>query len=100
MWRKVIDGTMYIPTREEVLAKTKAVIVHDTNDDFKVPDNLFNGLYLQTDPANQKKEGAWAYGQLQNNLCYFKKTGRYGAIPVANGTYDELSQAIPVKVNK
>ena len=100
MWRKVIDGTMYIPTREEVLAKTKAVIVHDTNDDFKVPDNLFNGLYLQTDPANQKKEGAWAYGQLQNNLCYFKKTGRYGAIPMVPGLYDDAAKAIQVQVKK
>ncbi len=100
MWRKVIDGTMYIPTREEVLAKTKAVILHDSNDDFKVPDNLYNGLYLQTDPGNQRKEGAWAYGQWQNNLTYFKKTGRYGAIPMVTGLYDDAAKAIPVQVKK
>lgn len=100
MWRKVIDGTMYIPTREEVLAKTKAVIVHDGTDDFKVPDNLYNGLYLQTDPGNQKTEGAWAYGQWQNNLTYFKKTGRYGAIPMVTGLYDDAANTIPVKVKK
>ena len=100
MWRKVIDGTMYIPTREEVVAKTKAVIVHDGSDDFKVPDNLYNGLYLQTDPGNQQKEWQWTYGQWQNNLTYFKKTGRYGAIPMVTGLYDDAAKAIPVQVKK
>ena len=100
MWRRIIDGSMYIPSRQEVVEKTKVVIVHNTADDFKVPDALYNGLYLQTDPANQKKEGAWAYGQWQNNLCYFKSTGRYGAIPMVTGLYDDLAKSIPVQVNK
>ena len=100
MWRRVIDGSMYIPSREEVVEKTKVVIVHDTNNDFCVWDNLYDGLYLQTDPANQKKEGAWNYGQWQNNLCYFKSTGRYGAIPMVTGLYDNAAKAIPVQVKK
>lgn len=99
MFRKIIDGTMYIPTREEVVGKTKIIIINNVtsgNDEDKYAawGSLYDGLYKQTDPFN-KGNGQW-----MDNYCYFKKTGRYGAIPVANGTYDELSQAIPVKVNK
>ena len=61
MWRKIIDGTMYIPTREEVVDKTKIVVVNDLDiskgyDSYTSWDDLYNGVYLQTDPANQKKE--------------------------------------------
>lgn len=100
MWRKIIDGTMYIPSREEVVEKTKIVVVNDKEGDYTSWDDLYNGLYLQTDPFNQKKEGAWNYGQWQNNLCYFKSTGRYGAIPIVTGLYDDAAKAIPVQVKK
>ena len=94
MWRKILDGTMYIPSREEVVEKTKVVIVHDTSDDFRVWDNLYDGLYKQTDPGNPGN------GQWENNLCYFKSTGRYGAIPMVTGLYDAAAKTIPVQVNK
>ena len=94
MWRRIIDGTMYIPSREEVVAKTKIVILHDTNDDFRVWDNLYDGLYKQTDPANRGN------GYFGDNLCYFKSTGRYGAIPMVTGLYDDAAKAIPVQVKK
>ena len=94
MWRKIIDGTMYIPSREEVVAKTKVVILHDTTSDFKVPDDLYDGLYKQTDPGNPGN------GRFGDNLCYFKKTGRYGAIPMVTGLYDDAAKAIPVQVKK
>ena len=35
-----------------------------------------------------------------DNYCYFKSTGRYGAIAIVNGLYDDLAKNIPVKVNK
>ena len=94
MWRKIIDGTMYIPTREEVVAKTKTVIIHDANDDFKVPDALYDGLYKQTDPGNLGN------GRLGDNLCYFKSTGRYGAIPMVTDLYDDVAKSISVQVKK
>ncbi len=100
MWRRIIDGTMYIPSREEVVAKTKIVVVNDKADDYTAWDDLYNGLYLQTDPGNQRKESQWNYGQWQNNLCYFKSTGRYGAIPIVTGLYDDAAKAIPLQVKK
>ena len=99
MFRKMIDGTMYIPSREEVVEKTKIVVINDIssgNDEQKYAawGDLYDGLYKQTDPFNRNN------GQWMDNFCYFKKTGRYGAIPVAIGLYDSLSQAIPVQVKK
>lgn len=99
MFRKIIDGTMYIPTREEVVEKTKIVIINNVSsgsDEQKYAawDNLYDGLYKQTDPFNANN-GYW-----MDNHCYFKRTGRYGTIPIVNGLYDEAAQAIPVQVRK
>ena len=94
MWRKILDGTMYIPSREEVVAKTKAVLIHDADNDFKVPDALYDGLYKVNDPGNLG-DGRW-----ENNLWYLKSSGRYGAIPMVTGLYDEAAKAIPVQVKK
>jgi hypothetical protein len=94
MWRKIIDGSMYIPSREEVVAKTQVVILHDSSNDFKVPDALYDGLYKQTDPGNPGD------GRFGNNLCYFKKTGRYGAIPMVTGLYDDAAKGIYKQVKK
>ena len=94
MWRRIIDGTMYIPTREEVVAKTKAVLIHDADNDFKVPDALYDGLYKVTDPGNPG-DGCW-----ENNGWYLKSSGRYGAIPMVSGLYDDVAKTIPVQVKK
>ena len=98
MWRQIIKGRMYIPTREEVVEKTKIVVINDK--DYTAWDDLYNGVYLQTDPFNQKKEARHNYGQWYNNLCYFKSTGRYGAIPMVIALYDEAAKKIPVQVKK
>lgn len=99
MFRKVIDGTLYIPTREEVVGKTKIVIINNVtsgNDEQKYATwgDLYDGLYKQTDPMNRGN------GQWMDNFCYFKKTGRYGAIPMVTGLYDDVANAIPVQVKK
>ena len=93
MWRRIIDGTMYIPTREEVVAKTKVAIMHD-QDNYTVPDALYDGLYVVDDPGNF---GTKHFG---DNLWYLKSTGRYGAIPLVTGFYDDAAKAISVKVKK
>ena len=103
MWRRIIDGTMYIPSRKEVVDKTKIVVINDMQSGYESYtswDDLYNGLYLQTDPFNQKKEARHNYGQWYNNLCYFKSTGRYGAIPIVMGLYDDLAKQIPVQVKR
>ena len=99
MFRQIINGTMYIPTREEVVGKTKVVIINDVNngsdeDKYATWGDLYDGLYKQTDPFNRR------YGQWMDNYCYFKSTGRYGAIPMVTDLYDDAAKNIPVKVKK
>ena len=99
MFRKIIDGTMYIPTREEVVGETKYVIINDVtsgNDEDKYAawGDLYDGLYKQTDPFNPNG------GQWMNNYCYFKSTGRYKAIPIVPGLYDDVAKNIPNQVKK
>ena len=99
MFRKIIDGTMYIPSREEVVGNTKIAVINNVstgNDEQKYAawGDLYDGLYKQTDPFNRGN------GQWMDNFCYFKKSGRYGTIPVCIELYDDLAKSIPVQVNK
>ncbi|MCR4602519.1 MAG: glycosyl hydrolase family 98 [Prevotella sp.] len=99
MFRKILDGTMYIPSREEVVEKTKIVVVNDVNsgndeERYATWGSLYDGLYKQTDPFNVGN------GQWMDNHCYFKSTGRYGTIPMVIGLYDDVAKQIPVQVKK
>lgn len=99
MFAKIIDGSMYIPDRQEIVGKTKIAVINDVtngNDEEKYAawGSLYDGLYKQQDPFN-KNTGTW-----MENLCYFKKSGRYGAIPVMLAPVDETAKQIPIQVNK
>lgn len=99
MFQAIIEGKLYIPTREEVVKKTKIAVINNVSsgsdeDKYAAWGDLYDGLYKQTDPFN-KGNGQW-----MNNYCYFKKTGRYAAIPVCIELYDALAKSIPVQVQK
>jgi len=99
MFDKIIDGTMYIPTREEVVQKTKIYVVNDMTsgsdeDKYAAWGDLYDGLYKQVDGFNVGN------GQWMSNYCYFKSTGRYGAVPVGLAPCDSLAKAIPTQVKK
>ncbi|MBR4591561.1 MAG: hypothetical protein IKO36_13025, partial [Bacteroidaceae bacterium] len=105
MFRKIIDGTMYIPTRQEVVERTKVAIINDISADedgtnlkknaYAAPDDLYDGLYKQNDVMNSRDNG-----QVDGNHLFLKSTGRYRAIPVLIDCYDAVSQNIPVKMNR
>ena len=99
MFLKIIDGTMYIPTREEVVGKQKIVVINNVTsgsdeDKYATWGNLFDGIYKQNDPFN-KGNGQW-----MDNCCYFKSTGRYGTIPMVTDLYDDVAKTIPVQMKK
>ena len=99
MFLKIIDGTMYIPSRQEVVGKQRVVIINNVSsgsdeDKYATWDNLYDGIYKQDDPFNR------GTGQWMDNCCYFKSTGRYGTIPMVTGLYDEAAKAIPLQVKK
>ena len=84
IFRKILDGTIRIMSREEVIDRTKVVIINDVNsgndrDKYCSPGTLYEGLYLMDGepfvPAEQNSP-------LYENTSWFKKTGRYPTIPV------------------
>jgi len=81
-FRKVIDGTVPILSKEEVIARTKIAFVNDLNEGTNwetcnTTQSLFTGLY--------SIDGEW-----DNNKTWFKKTGRYPSIPmvIKSGAYE------------
>ena len=99
MFRKIIDGTLYIPTRKEVIDSTRIIILANTTsgsdeDKYAAWGDLYDGLYSQDDPV------CVGNAQWMDNRTYFKKTGRYRTIPVAVMLNDDLAKSIPVQVNK
>ena len=99
MFRRVIDGTLYIPTREEVVDKTKIIVINNVtsgNDEDKYAawGDLYDNLYKVKDPMNRGN------GQWMDNFSYMKSTGRYGAIPITPELYDDAAKAIPRQVKK
>src|ERR1039457_6583218 len=94
IFRKILDGTVRIPSRQEVINRTKYVIIADVNSGssdtvYSSPDSLFEGLYRMDGDGN-----------LLNNKTFFKKTGRYPAIPTVYLLDDTNANSFQFKVNK
>ena len=105
MFRQILNGNMYIPTREEVVGETKIVVIDDVNsgndeDLYATWPDLFDGIYNQNDPMNHQRDISYGIGQLGNNYTYFKSTGRYRTIPMVIDLYDDVALQIPVQVKK
>jgi hypothetical protein len=94
IFRKILDGTVRIPSRREVIDRTKFVIVNNinsgSNDDiYSSPETLFEGLYRMDGDGNY-----------EYNKTFFKKTGRYPTIPTVYQLDDADAQSFQVQVNR
>ena len=90
--RKIVDGSVEIPTREEVVRNTKVVLIHDVNsgnidNKYSTYPSLFEGLYRMNGDGN-----------LKDNHNLYKQTGRYQTIPTVLALTDSLAKSIPVQV--
>ncbi len=93
-FRKILDGTFRIPTRQEVIERTKVCIVNDINqnlnneqerDSYVTPATLFDGLYRSaTDQGGLATENRWL-----DNRWWLKSTGRYPTIPQVYALLDD-----------
>jgi len=96
IYRKVLDGTIRIMSRKEVIDRTKVVVVNDItptgagmfDPGYAAPANLYRGLYLLDEDGTQV-----------DNRYWFKKTGRYPAIPVVANLVDDLARSFPYQIN-
>ncbi|MBP1618102.1 MAG: endo-1,4-beta-xylanase precursor [Bacteroidetes bacterium] len=92
-FRKILDGTIRLMTRSEVIDRTKVVIIQDVTSGtdvqkYSAPETLFTGLY-QTDSS----------GTLLENRTWFKKTGRYPAVPTVYALNGTDANSFSVQVN-
>ncbi|NDV81619.1 glycoside hydrolase family 98 domain-containing protein [Bacteroides sp. 51] len=94
IYRKIIDGTIRILSRKEVIDRTKFVVVNDINPTgsnydpgYSAPATLFKGLYLMDEDGIQT-----------DHHLYFKKTGRYPAIPTVAELADDLANSFIYKI--
>lgn len=94
LFRKVLDGTIRIPDREEVIARTKVILINDmsfggADSMYSTPEDLFEGLYRMEDDGN-----------LRSNYNLYKRTGRYPTIPMAYALADETANSFEVVLKK
>lgn len=94
LFRKILDGTVRIPTKREVIDRTKVVVINNVNsgtadDIYSSPTTLFNGLYTMDGDGN-----------LLNNKTFFKKSGRYPTMPTVFQLDDTDAKSFQVQVNK
>ena len=105
-WRKILDGTIRIPTRQEVIDRTKIVVKNDlsvsniNDDNIKDPyisiDNQFDYLYRwDEDRGGQAWENHWL-----DNRWWFKKTGRYPCFPQVYDLLDDYAKEKLTVINR
>ncbi len=94
LFRKVLDGTIRIPSREEVIARTGVCIVNDINkninketerNSYITPEHLFDGLY-RCDEDQNGAPNHWIA-----NRWWLKATGRYPTIPQVYAEIDGMT---------
>lgn len=100
-FRKILDGTVRIPTRREVIDRTKICIKNDYNDgsqnSYIGVGSLFDGLYRpecdhgESDSNGNKRDNPWL-----DNHWWLKITGRYPAIPQLCELLDEDAKRLEV----
>lgn len=93
IFRKIVDGTVRIPSRQEVIDRTKLVIINDvnsgnSNDIYSSPETMFEGLYRMDGDGNYA-----------DNKTFFKKTGRYPTVPTVYQLDDAIANSFQYKVN-
>lgn len=95
-FRKILDGTVRILTRREVIDRTKICIRNDkstgTFDDYLTPATLFDGLYR----PECDREGATYGNSWLENKWWLKSSGRYPTIPQVYDLLDEEAQRLQV----
>lgn len=89
LFRKILDGTIRIMSREEVIDRTKICILNDVTD-YKTPETLYDGLY-RSDSDQGGSRNHWL-----DNRWWMKTTGRYPAIPFVYDLIDSKAQALAI----
>lgn len=94
-FRKILDGTVRILTREEVVDRTKICLQNDVNDgtfnSYLTPATLFDGLYRPDCDRDRADGNPWL-----ENKWWMKTTGRYPTIPQVYDLLDDTAKKLQV----
>ena len=97
-FRKILDGTVRILSREEVVERTKICLQNDkstgTFDDYLTPSTLYDGLY-RPNCDRDRNDGKYNNSWLENKW-WLKSTGRYPSIPQVYDLLDETARKLQV----
>ena len=93
--RKVLDGTVRILTREEVIDRTKICLLNDINDgtskSYQTPGTFFDGLYRSESDYGPAGSSPWL-----ENKWWMKSTGRYPSLPHLSDLLDDAAKKLQV----
>ena len=94
-FRKILDGTVRILGREEVIRRTKICLQNDVNDgtfnSYLTPATLFDGLYRPDCDRDRADGNPWL-----ENKWWMKTTGRYPTIPLVYDLLDDTARELQV----
>ena len=94
-FRKVLDGTVRILTREEVIDRTKICLLNDINDgtskSYQTPGTFFDGLYRSESDYGPAGSSPWL-----ENKWWMKSTGRYPSLPHLSDLLDDAAKKLQV----
>lgn len=94
-FRKILDGTVRILTRGEVIDRTKICLQNDVNDgtfdSYLTPSTLFDGLYRPDCDRDRADGNSWL-----ENKWWMKTSGRYPTIPLVYDLLDDTAKKLQV----
>ncbi|MCF0203311.1 MAG: hypothetical protein HUK08_08105, partial [Bacteroidaceae bacterium] len=98
-FRKILDGTVRILSRKEVIERSKICVQNDLrnqgSNDYLSPGTLFDGLYRPDCDHGRDKSSEGANAWLDNKW-WLKSTGRYPAIPYLYDVLDDDAKTMKV----
>ncbi len=95
-FRKILDGTVRIMSREELVKRVKVGIINLGNTAYTAPDALYDGLYRQE--CDNWGRGEKPHKRPLENHWWFKSTGRYPAPVQCYGLADDIARQLEVRV--
>ncbi|MBO4451029.1 MAG: glycosyl hydrolase family 98 [Bacteroidaceae bacterium] len=96
-FRKILDGTVRIMTREEIIDRSKICIINNGATAYTTPDDLYDGLYRRE--CDNWGRGDRPHKRPLEQRWWLKSTGRYACPPQCYALLDDVAKKIKVKVN-
>jgi hypothetical protein len=92
-FRKIVDGTVRIMTRKELIDRSKVVIVNNGATSYHTPEDLYDGVCRQA-CDNWGRGAGKPHKRPLEQRWWFKKSGRYPCIPQTYALLDDDAKQV------